>query len=433
MRYWFDNPITRTAGFCSGFVTAFFVMRIVEQFLPVRKKRWIKPILYFGCFLLVDTAIFVGDPINLPGAFLGFGCIIFLCCEGTWLQRLSMTLILSSIGLSLDALMDSLFLLSSIDLLECFIWLAIYLVLHRFVPRQEYNLPARLWVLVDVLTLTPLVATFITVLLGNVEGGVREPRAYLLLPVITLTSIGLLWAVVVLARHQKLEREKRLYEMNLKYYQNLEQNQFQVRRLRHDMANHLQTMSALPEPELRNYLNELIHSPAMECTQRFCENHIVNIVLVSKTAVMEQKHIQADVEISVPQEIPIQDADLCAVFANSLDNAIEACEKLPENQRKLSIKARTDKGLLVLKVQNPVSENTIRKNGIPVTTKQDTNTHGFGLTGIREIAARYEGAVEITGAEGLFSLLVYFSIAGSTENDSSMEKRDRSIVDQDHG
>jgi len=97
MRYWFDNPITMTAGFFSGFVTAFFVMRIVEQFLPVRKKRWAMPALYLGCFVLVDMAIFVGDPINLPGAFLGFGCTVFLCCKGSLLQRLSMTLILSSI------------------------------------------------------------------------------------------------------------------------------------------------------------------------------------------------------------------------------------------------------------------------------------------------------------------------------------------------
>lgn len=410
----------RTAGFFSGYVTVFFVMRIVEQFLPLRKKRWIKPVLYFGCYLLVDMAIFVGDPINLPGAFLGFGCVVFLCCEGTWLQRLSMTLILSSIGFSLNALMDSLFLPSSIDLLECFIWLATFLALRRFAPKQEYNLPARLWILVDVLTLTPLAATFITVLLGNMEGGVREPRVYLLLPVITLTSIGLLWAVVVLARHQKLEREKRLYEMNRMYYRNLEQEQFQVRRLRHDMANHLQTMSALPESELRNYLNELSHSPAMECTQRFCENHIANIVLASKTAVMEQNHIQSDVEISVPQEIPIQDADLCAVFANSLDNAIKACEKLPEDQRKLSIKARTGKGLLVLKVQNPVSERAIRKDGIPVTTKHDAHVHGFGLASVREIAARYGGAMKITEAEGLFTFLVYFPI---TENYSSTKKR----------
>lgn len=410
MRYWFDNPFIMTAGLFSGFFTAFLVMLIVEQFLPVRKKLWGKPVLYLGCFLLADMAIYVGDPVNLPGALLGFGFTVFLCCEGTWLQRLSLTLILSSIGFSLNALVDSLFLLYSIDLLKCFLWLAVCLALRRFAPKQEYNLPAQLWALVDVLTLTPLTATFITVILGNEEGGSREPRVYLLLPVVTLTSIGLLWAVVVLARQQKLEQEKSFYEMNRMYYRNLEQEQFQVRRLRHDMANHFQTMSALPEPELRDYLNGLIHSPAMEHTHRFCENRIVNIVLASKTAIMEQHHIRVKTEISMPQKVPIQDADLCALFANGLDNAIEACEKLREEQRNILVKARTDKGLFALKVQNSAGEKTVLEDGIPITTKRDKHSHGFGLAGIREIAARYGGAVEITQGKGMFTLLVYFPL-----------------------
>lgn len=420
--YWFDNPITMTAGSFSGFVTAFLVMRIVEQFLTIRKKWWIKPVLYLGCLVLVDMPIFVGDPLNLPGAFLGFGCTMFLCCEGSWLQRLSMTLILSSIDFSLNALMDSLFLLSSIDLLKCLLWLAVYLALRRFAPKQEYNLPPRLWALVDVLTLTPLAATFITVLLGNEESASREPRVYLLLPVVTLTSIGLLWAVVVLTRQQKLEQEKSFYEMNRMYYRNLEQEQFQVRRLRHDMSNHLQTMSVLPEQEVRNYLNELLHSPAMEHTQRFCENHIVNVVLASKTAVMEQHQIRTEAEVSVPQEIPLQDMDLCAIFANSLDNAMEACERQPEDQRYISIKARIDKGLFVLKVINPVSGKSVLENGLPVTTKQDKHVHGFGLAGIREIAVRYGGAVEIAEEKGMFTFFVYFPITGHTENHSDIDK-----------
>lgn len=148
---------------------------------------------------------------------------------------------------------------------------------------------------------------------------------------------------------------KKLYEMNRLYYRNLEQEQFQVRRLRHDMANHLQTMSGLPEPEMREYLNNIINSPALEHARRFCENNVVNIVLASKASIMEQRKIDMDIEISVPSEIPVQNVDLCAVFANSLDNAIEACEKLPDDQRKVTVKARTDKGLFVMRVQNPYS------------------------------------------------------------------------------
>jgi len=228
--------------------------------------------------------------------------------------------------------------------------------------------------------------------------------------VVTLSSFGLLWAVVVLARQQKLEQEKSFYEMNRVYYQNLEQQQFQVRRLRHDMANHLQAMSAMPEPGLREYLAGLLHSPAMEHTQKFCENSVVNIVLASKEAIMEENKISVDIKASLPHKLPVQDVDLCAVFANSLDNAIEACIKLPEDQRNISLKARTDKGLFVLQVQNPLCGKTVWQNGIPVTTKDNLEVHGFGLAGIREIAVRYGGSMEITTDETCFTLLVYLPI-----------------------
>ncbi len=401
----------RALNFSCCIVTPYFVLLALEHFLPIRSKRWAKPLLYVGCGLLVGMIIYVGDRANLPGTLISFALAVFICCEGDRLQRLSITLIFASLGLSFNALMDSYFMLAAYGLPRLFVWFGVYFVLKRFAPKHEYNLPPRLWALIDVLTLTPFAATLITVLLSDdIDGMSGNIQGFLLLLVVTLSSFGLLWAVVVLARQQKLEQEKSFYEMNRVYYQNLEQQQFQVRRLRHDMANHLQAMSAMPEPGLREYLDGLIHSPAMEHTRRFCENSVVNIVLASKEAVMEQKRISADIKVSLPQKLPVQDVDLCAVFANSLDNAIEACEKLPEDQRKISVKARTDKGMFVFQVQNLVSGEIVWQNGVPVTTKQNAQTHGFGLAGIREIAARYGGSMEITADGKWFTLLVYFSL-----------------------
>lgn len=403
-----------------AFVTPYIMLIVLERFLPVRRKRWARPALYAGCLIFTEASIIVGDPVNITGAISVIFLTNFICCEGTYLQRFSVTLIFSSLGLSLNALIDN-FLWLNLSLKLCFgsymrwgflhmlIWLIIYFALKRFAPKQEYYLPPKLWALVDLLTLAPFAAMLVTVILNDYICKSNDAiRDLLLLIVIFLTSYGLLWAVAVLAQNQNLEQEKSFYEMNRMYYRNLEQEQFQVRRLRHDMANHLQTMSALPELELRKYLNGLINSPAMEHTCAFCENSVVNIVLASKKAVMEQNKISADIEVSVPQKMPVNDAELCAVFANSLDNAIEACEKLPENQRKISVKSKTDKGLFVLQVQNHVIGETVFQNGIPTTTKQNAKAHGFGLAGIREIAEKHGGSMDISENEGMFTLLIYF-------------------------
>jgi len=410
--------IYRIFGYACGFVAPYVMLMCLERFLPVRCRRWARPVLYVGCWLFVGMVIYIGDRANLPGALIPFGLAVFLCCEGNWLQCLSITLIFSSLGLSFNAFVDSSATLWHMsNYLRLILWLGIYFSLRRFAPKQEYSLSPRLWVLIDVLTLTPFSATLITVLLSSdIDSLSDNIQGFILLMVVTLSSCGLLWAVVVLARQQKLEQEKSFYEMNRLYYRNLEQEQFQVRRMRHDMANHLQTMSGLSGPEMREYLDSLVSSPALEHARRFCENNIVNIVLASKALIMEQSKIDLDIEISVPSEIPVQNVDLCAVFANSLDNAIEACEKLPDDQRKVIVKARTDKGLFVMKVQNPYSGKTALEKGIPVTTKQDIRVHGFGLAGIREIAARYGGSVDITEDERQFTLLVYFPLNESSSN-----------------
>lgn len=407
-----QNWFIVTINVLLGFGTPIFALLVVEWLLPVRKKWWAKPLLYVGCCLLVGMVIFVGDPVNLPGALLPFGLAVFLCCEGTRLQRLSITLILASFGLSFNALVDSMYIpfFALTDLLRFLIWCCVYLALRRFAPKQEYNLSTRLWVLVDVLTLTPFAATLITVLLGDINGGMNIQDVFLL-PVVTLSSFGLLWSMVVFARQQKLEQEKNFFEFNQMYYQNLEHQQFQVRRLRHDMANHLQAMSALKEPELREYLGQLIKSPAMECSQRFCENTVVNAVLAAKQQLMEQKEITAEFSVALLADLSVEAVDLCAIFANSLDNAIEACEELSADQRRIIVKARADKGLFVLQVQNPIKEKTIERNDLFASTKQNAKAHGFGLTSIREIAGRYNGFVNITTDNGHFTLLTYLSLS----------------------
>lgn len=412
------NLLDAAAGSIAAPYAAFLVLQF---FLPVREKRWTKPLLYAGCVLLSLHAIYVGDPVNILGILPAFLAVLLLCCGGSLLQRCSVFLIFSGFSLAFSALIDSFLLINPAvwelvgsfmqwGLLRLTVWLAVYFALRRSAPKRGYELPRNLWVLVDLLTLAPFAATLITVAMK--EGGMARASLtdLLLLLVALLTSLGLLWAVAVLARQQELERATRFYEMNRLYYRNLEQEQFQVRRLRHDMANHLQTMSGLPEPELRKYLGELIRSPAMEHSCRFCENSVVNIVMASKEAAMKQNGISTEIEVSVPEGLPVQDADLCAVFANSLDNAVEACAKLPEDRRKISVRARTEKGLFVLQIRNSAGGNPVWKDGMPVTTKRNAEAHGLGIAGIREIAARYGGSTEITEKGGQFSLLVFFPL-----------------------
>ena len=71
----------------------------------------------------------------------------------------------------------------------------------------------------------------------------------------------------------------------------------------------------------------------------FCANAIVNVVLREKFAMCRENNISYTYKVQVSQEVGIADYHLCSVFANLLDNAIEASLAIPERERKISIQA----------------------------------------------------------------------------------------------
>lgn len=64
-------------------------------------------------------------------------------------------------------------------------------------------------------------------------------QGMVVLPFVFLTSLVLLFAILILADHERLEQANRLAGLREVYYQGLRQQETQVRRLRHDLRNHL--------------------------------------------------------------------------------------------------------------------------------------------------------------------------------------------------
>src|SRR5699024_847972 len=106
-----------------------------------------------------------------------------------------------------------------------------------------------------------------------------------------------------------------------------------------------------------------------------------NVVLAAKAEVMERAGIAADFAVSLPKELPVADTDLAALLGNALDNAIEGVEGAAE--KRIALRCRVDKGLFMLRVENPVGA-AIHPD--LATTKADKSAHGFGIPGMREIA-----------------------------------------------
>jgi sensor histidine kinase regulating citrate/malate metabolism len=231
--------------------------------------------------------------------------------------------------------------------------------------------------------------------------------AYTILIFAFLSSLALLYALTLLARHEVLEREHQVMELREIYYEGLKREQNQVHTLRHDLRNHLSVLQGLlergEEEKAQDYLQELAQSPALCGVKRLCENEVANVVLSCKLEIMQRKGMTADFAVFLPAQTGISDIDLCSLLGNALDNAIEGAEQAED--KRITLRIRTDKGMLMLRLNNALGAETLENDQF-VTTKPDKRKHGFGLPGMREIAQHYGGYLEANAHNGSFELVV---------------------------
>ncbi len=106
--------------------------------------------------------------------------------------------------------------------------------------------------------------------------------------------------------------------------------------------------------------------------------------------------------------------EICALFGNALENAIEAVSRLerPED-RIISLQIREQRGMLIVLVDNNYSGELVFQDGLPQTSKPEGADHGFGLKSIRLVAEKYGGEVTVTTDE-LFHLCVLLPLPEKT-------------------
>jgi signal transduction histidine kinase len=98
-------------------------------------------------------------------------------------------------------------------------------------------------------------------------------------------------------------------------------------------------------------------------------------------------------------------ADICTIFGNALDNAIESVTLIDDPEKRLIHLSLSQKKNFILIQINNYCENAITmKNGYPVTTKADKGNHGFGLKSIRYTVEKYHGTLNFDLKDNWFEL-----------------------------
>ena len=179
----------------------------------------------------------------------------------------------------------------------------------------------------------------------------------------------------------------------------------QLREFRHDYKNHMMVVTALlnsgRNEEAADYLEKVKISSGLVGRQFSTGNFIVDAILNNKNSFAEEFGIHLSFSGQVPEK-GIENSDLCIVFANLLDNAIEGTKRYQGN-RYINIESNIRNGMLTLSLINPVNEKIIIKKNRISSTKHDVKNHGIGLRNVERVAEKYHGSLLLSCNENEFS------------------------------
>lgn len=181
----------------------------------------------------------------------------------------------------------------------------------------------------------------------------------------------------------------------------------QMRGWRHDYHSHIQAVKAHLKleqyAEIGTYLDKLDTDLTNVDTVIKSGNVMVDAILNSKISIVSSKKININAKAVVPKKLAISEIDLCIIIGNLLDNATEACVKLPdEADRFIRIYIDILKEQLYISVTNAVG-GSIRKSGNVYLSSKEKEGHGFGLMRVDKITDKYGGFINRQSEEGVFA------------------------------
>lgn len=145
-------------------------------------------------------------------------------------------------------------------------------------------------------------------------------------------------------------------------------------------------------------------------------NIVIDALLNYKNHIMQQLGIEMKTHIEVPYKFQFNDADICVILGNCLDNSIEAVNKIEDTDKKtVKVEIIYRKNSLLLNISNPYS-GILRKDkeGNFLTTKADAENHGVGLNSVRKAAKKYNGLVDITLSNNIFIVQILLYSVGKS-------------------
>lgn len=192
---------------------------------------------------------------------------------------------------------------------------------------------------------------------------------------------------------------QRQLKLQLEHYNSFERYIEITRRFRHDIKNHnfliLTLLKKGDSGGAIGYINSLTDNIFDIPYKQVTNNKIIDAVMIGAIAKAKNLSIDFEYKINNVQDLNIEDIDLSSVFSNILNNAIEACKRMPINNRKINLKANSRSNVLAIEISNTYNGLITKEGSAFKTLKANNRDHGIGMNNVKEIVKKYNGMFDV--------------------------------------
>lgn len=196
-----------------------------------------------------------------------------------------------------------------------------------------------------------------------------------------------------------------LHKMEINRYKEILGQYKKQANVRHDLKNHLISLSALVEHEewdkLKKYLSKIYNAGMIGEEDIETGNSVVNAIVNTKKQTAIQKNIKFDCNVNISKPLMIDEYDLCIIWGNILDNAIKAADVSEE--RYILVQAETVKRNLIINVKNAVTSDIGQEDF-------GMKDWGTGLKNVNKIVQKENGIMDIEIKGTVFDISIMLPI-----------------------
>lgn len=229
---------------------------------------------------------------------------------------------------------------------------------------------------------------------------------------INLSGICLLYLQETQRNEDYLKKEllsiNNVFQTQYQQYIAYKENSDMVNRMCHDLKHQIDVIHAEEDPVRKEkYLAEMEKEIIKFDSPVETGHPVLDTILTRKNQFCLEHGIKLSCFVDGQLLSFMNVMDICSLFGNALDNAIESVQELSNKEQRL-IHLRVDEknGFVIIKLNNYSTNQIEVADGLPETTKQDKIRHGYGLKSISKTIAVYEGTMTISTKENWFVLKI---------------------------